>query len=173
MKHLQYFQKRGPASIAISSDVPGTVEKSRHDNALKRYKQTLAGTEGSRNSIVADAIRNYCIFILMLVLTSQAVVGKFKNAFEKNVLATKEGLKILRVIFLVGRSITSAKQQKIQSSVTAVVNQLSCGDVNERFLTPFKAIAIDLYLQIDTACVTSETVVSTLWPYVFNLWLPQ
>ena len=173
MKHLQYFQKREPASIAISSDAPGSVEKSRHGNAMKSYKQTLAGTDGSCNLNVAGRIRNYCMFILMFVLTSHAVVGKFKNSFEKNVLATKEGLKILRVIFLVGRSITSAKQQKIQSSITAVVNQLSYGDVNERFFTPFKATALDLYLQIDTACVTSETVVSALWPYVFSLWLPQ
>ena len=173
MKHLQYFQKSEPASIAISSDAPGSVEKSRHSNAMKSFKQTLAGTDGSWNLIVAGRLRNYCMFILMFVLTSLAVVGKFKNSFEKNVLATKEGLKILRVIFLAGRSITSAKQQKIQSSITAIVNQLSYGDVNERFLTPFKAIALDLYLQIDAACVTSETVVSALWPYVFSLWLPQ
>ena len=113
------------------------------------------------------------MFILMFVLTSHAVVGKFKNFYEKNVLATKEGLKILRVIFLAGRNITSAKQQKIQSTITAVVNQLSYGDVNERFLTQFKTIALDLYVQIDTVSVTSETVVSALWPYTFSLWLPQ
>lgn len=173
MKHLQYFQEREPASIAISSDAPGSEEKSRNGNDLRLYKQTLAGTEDSGNPNVADRIRNCCIFILMFVLTSHAVVGKFKIFFGKNVLATKEGLKILRVIFLIGRSITSAKQQKIQSSVTAVVNQLSYGDVNERFFTPFKTIALDLYAQMDTACVTSETVVSSLWPYVFSLWLPQ
>ena len=173
MKHLQYFQEREPASIAISSDAPGFEEKSHNGNDLKRCKQTLAGTEGSFNSNVADRIRNYCMVILMFVLTSHAVVAKFKNSFEKNIWVTKEGLKVLRVIFLVGRSITSAKQQKIQSSVTVVVNQLSYGDVNERFFTPFKATALELYLQIDTACVTSETVVSAIWPYVFSLWLPQ
>jgi len=173
MKHLQYFQKRKPALIAISSDAPGSVEKSRLGNAMKSYKQTIAGTHGSCNLNVAGMVNNYCMFILMFVLTSHAVVGKFKNSFEKNVLATKEGLKVLRVIFLFGRSITSAKQQKIQSSVTVVVNQLSYGDVNERFFTPFKATALELYLQIDTACVTSETVVSAIRPYVFSLWLPQ
>jgi len=173
MKHLQYFRKRGLASIAISSDAPGSVEKSRHSNGMKSYEQTVAGTDASCNLNVASRVRNYCMFILMFVLTGHAVVGKFKTSFEKNVLATKEGLKFLRVIFLVGRSITSARQQKIQSSVTAVVNQLSYGDVNEKILTPFKAIALDLYLQIDAACVTSEAVVSGLWPYVFSLWLPQ
>ena len=173
MKHLLYFQKREPALIAISSDVPGSVEKSRHSNAMKSSKQTIAGTDGSCNLNVAGRVRNYCMFILMVVLTSGAVVGKFKNSFEKNVLATKEALKILRVIFLVGGSRTSAKQQKIQSSVTAVVNQLSYGDANEIFFTPFKATALELYLQIDAVCVTSETVVSAIWPYVFCLWLPQ
>jgi hypothetical protein len=172
MKHLQYFQKREPASIAISSDAPGSEEKSLNGNDLKIYKQTLAGTEGSWNSNVAGRISNCCMFILMFVLTSHAVVGKFKNFFEKNGLATKERLTILRVIFLVGRNITSAKQQKIQSAVSAFVNQLSYDKVPERFLTPFKAIAPDLHAQIDTACVTSETVVSALWTYVFSLWLP-
>src|SRR5688572_15047071 len=113
MKHLQYFQERQPASIAISRDAPGSEERSRKGNDLKRYKQTLSASEGSCNLNVAGRIRNYCLFILMFVLTSHAVVGKFKNSFEKNVLATKEGLKVLRLIFLVGRSITSAKQQKI------------------------------------------------------------
>jgi hypothetical protein len=172
MNHLQYFQKREPVSIAISSDAPRSVEKSRHSNAMKSSKQTVA-EDGSCNLNVAGRVRNYCIFILMFVLTSHAVVSKFKNSFEKNVLATKEALKVLRVIFLVGRSITSAKQQKIQSSITAVVNQLSYGDFDERFFSPFKATALELYLQIDTACVTSETVVSASWPYVFSLWLPQ
>jgi len=172
MKHLQYFQKREPASMAISRDKPESVEKSRHGDAMKRYKQTLAVPNASYDPNVTGRIRNYCTYVLMFVLTSHAVVGKFKNSFEKNGLATKERLTILRVIFLVGRNITSAKQQKIQSAVSAFVNQLSYDKVPERFLTPFKAIAPDLHAQIDTACVTSETVVSALWTYVFSLWLP-
>ena len=81
----------------------------------------------------------------MFVLTGHAVVSKFKNFYEKNVLATEDGLNILRVIFLAGSNIAPQ----------------------------FKTIAPDLYAQIDTICVTSETVVSALWQYTFSLWLLQ
>lgn len=167
MKHLQYSQKRKPASIDVSADAPGSQNKSPY---LKRYKQEVAGSEVSSHSPnVADRIRNYCLYILMFVLTGHAIVDKIKNAYEKNVLATKEGLKILRVIFFAGRNITPAQQQKIQSTIAAFVDHVSYGDLPERFLTQFRIIAPDLFAQIDTVIVTSETVVSALWPYTFSL----
>jgi len=172
MKHFQYFQKRKPASIDISIDASGFEDKSRDDNALKIYKQTLAGSEvSSDNPNVADRIRNSCVYILMFVLTCHAVVSKFKSFFEKNVLATEDGLKILRVIFLVGRNIGPSQQQNIQSAITAFVNQLSYGVLSERLLTQSKTIAPGLYSQIDTVVGTSETVVSALWQNTFSLWL--
>ncbi len=146
MKHFQYFRKRKPASIDNSVDAPGTENKSRNDDALKGYNQTLAGSAASSdNQNVADRIRNYCVYILMFVLACHAVVSKFKNFYAKNVLATEDGLKILRVIFLAGSNIAPQ----------------------------FKTIALDLYAQIDTVIVTSETVVSALWQYTFTLWLLQ
>ena len=146
MKHLQYFRKRKPASIDISVDASGFENKSRDDNALKIYKQTLAvSAVSSDNRSVADGIRNSCVYILMFVFTGHAIVSKFKNFYAKNVLATEDGLKILRVIFLAGSNIAPQ----------------------------FKTIAPHLYAQIDTICVTSEAVVSTLWPYAFSMWLPQ
>jgi len=146
MKHFQYFQNRKAASIDNSVDAPGSENKSSNGNAPKGYNQTLAGSETSLdNQNVADRIRSYCLYILMFVLTGHAVVSKFKNFYAKNVLATEDGLKILRVIFLAGSNIAPQ----------------------------FKTIAPDLYAQIDTICVTSETVVSALWPYAFSMWLPQ
>jgi len=146
MKHLQYFRKRKPASIDISVDASGFEDKSRDDNALKIYKQTLAVSEDSSdNRSVADGIRNSCVYILMFVLTCHAVVSKFKNYYAKNVLATEDGLKILRVIFLAASNIAPQ----------------------------FKTFSPELYAQIDTICVTSETVVSCLWPYALSMWLSQ
>ena len=154
MKHLQYFQKRKPASIEVSVDVRGFGDKCRNGNALKKYKQTLAGKEvSSHNPNVADRIRNYCIYILMFAPTGYAVVGKFKNSFEKNLLATKEGFKILRVIFLAVRNIAPVA---------------TC----PKIVTQFKTISPELYTQIDTIWMTSDTVVSALWPYPFSLWMP-
>ena len=127
MKHLQYFQKREPASIDISVDASGPEIKSRDYNALKGYNQTLADSEASsENQNVADRIRNYCLYILMFVLTGHAVGGKFKNFYEKNVLTAEDGLNILRVIFLAGRN-------------------FACGDLPERLLAQFKIIAPHLY----------------------------
>ena len=146
MKHLQYFRKRKPASIDISVDASGFENKSRDDNALKIYKQTLAGSEGSSNNPgVADGIRNSCVCVLMFVLTCHAVVSKFKNSYAKDVFATEDGLKILRLIFL------------------------ACSNIAPQF----KTIAPDLYAQIDTVIVTTEAVVSALCQYAFSLWLLQ
>ena len=146
MKHFQYFQKRKAASIDNSVDAPRFENKSLNDDALKGYNQTLAGSEASSGTQnVADRIRNYSLYILMFFFTGHAIVSKFKNFYAKNILATEDGLKILRVIFLAGSNIAPQ----------------------------FKTIAPHLYAQIDTICVTSEAVVSTLWPYAFSMWLPQ
>ena len=157
MKHLQYFQERKPASTEIGVDTPGSKNKTRNGNALKKYRQN-----------VADGIRNYCLYLLMFVLTGYAVVGKIKNFYEKSGLTAKEGLKILRVIFMAVRDI-APQPHKIQSKIAAFVNHLYYGDLSERLFTQFKTIAPDLYAQIDTVTVTSETVVSALWPYTLSL----
>ena len=147
MKHLQYFQKKGPAPIDISMNAPGSEDRSRNGNALKRYKQTLACSAGSsHNQLIADRIRNYSLHILMFVLTGHAVLGKFKNVYEKNVLAANEGLNILRIIFLAGR-----------------------GNFSEKFLTQIKTIALVVNAQIDTVMASIETVVWAIWPYLLIL----
>jgi hypothetical protein len=151
MKHLQYFQKLKPASLDVSVYATGSEDKRRNGRTLKKYGQTVMDSEASsHNQNAADRIRNYCLYILMFVLTGHAVVDKIKNCYEKNVLATKEGLEIIRII----------------------VNHLSYGNLPERLLTQFKTIAPDLFTKIDTVIVTSETVVSALWPCTFSLWLP-
>src|SRR5688572_4224262 len=174
MKHLQYFQKRKAASIDNSIDAPGSENKSRNDNAQKWINQTLAGLEpSSHGQNFADRIGNYCVHILIFVLTCHAIVSKFKNSYEKNVLTAEDGLKILRVIFLTGRNIVPAQQQNIQSLITAFVNQLFYGYPPERLLTQLNTIAPGLHGQINTVIVTSEAVVSALWKYTFSLWLLQ
>ena len=109
----------------------------------------------------------------MFVLTCHAIVSKFKNSYEKNVLTAEDGLKILRVIFLTGRNIVPAQQQNIQSLITAFVNQLFYGYLPERLLTQLNTIAPGFHGQINTVIVTSEAVVSALWKYTFSLWLLQ
>lgn len=173
MKHLQYFQTPKSASIDISLDTPGTEGESHSSNALKRYKQTLAGLwASSPNPNLADSIKNGCQYFLMFVLTGHAVVSKFKNFYEKNVLTIEDGVNILRVIFLACRNVAPVHQQKIQSVIMVLVNQLSSGNFCKGLLTQFKTIAPDLYAQFDTAIVTSETVVSALWPYISSIGMP-
>jgi len=172
MKHLQYSQKRRPSSIDISGDASGSEGKSRDASVLKIYKQTLAGSEAlSHNPNVVDNIRTYCLYTLTFVLTAHAVVSKFKNFYERNVLSTEDVSNILRVIFFAVRNLTPARQQKIQSAIAAFVNQISY--LCEGLLAQFKAISGDLYTQIDTVGATSSTVVLTIWQYTFSLWLPQ
>jgi hypothetical protein len=172
MKHLQYFQERKPASIDVSVYATGSEDKRRNGRTLKKYGQEVIDSEASSHKQnAADRIRNYCLYILMFVHTGHAVVDKIKNCYKKNVLATKEGLEILRIIFLAGRNITPAQQQKIQSTIVAFVNNLSYGNPPDRLLTQFKTIAPDLFTKIDAVIVTSETVVSALWPYTLRLWL--
>ena len=154
MKYLQYFQKMKPASIDIPLDAQGYEIKS-HNRAAALYKVH-----------VADRISNYCLYILMFVLTAHAVVDKFKKTFW----VTKEGLKILRVVFLAVRSTAPGQLQKIQSAIIGFGKRLCYGDLPEKLLTQLKTIALDLCTQFDTVRVDSDTVVSALWSsYIFSL----
>lgn len=152
MKHLQYFQKRKSAPIDSSVEAEN---ESHNCNVFKSYKQLLADSDGSSyNQLIAGSIRTYFVRILVFILTGHAVLGKFKNVYEKNVLAANEVLNILRIIVLAGRNI-------------------ACDEFPERLLTELLATARVLYTQIDAINVASEAVVKILWSYIFILWMPH
>ena len=68
------------------------------DDGLIKSNQTSASL--SENETVADRIRKYCLYILLLVLTSHAVFGEIKNGYEKNIVSSKESLKSYMQSFL-------------------------------------------------------------------------
>jgi hypothetical protein len=152
MKHLQY----SPKTEICTNDISVEAEnKSHNGSVLKSYKQLLADPYGSSyNQLIADTIRNYSVRILVFILTGHAVLGKFKSVYEKNLLAANEVLNILRIIVLAGRNI-------------------ACDEFPERLLTRLLATVRDLQTQIDAFDVASEAVVTTLWPYIFILWMPH
>jgi hypothetical protein len=94
---------------------------------------------------LADRVRNYCMSMLMFVVTGHAVALKFKNMYEKNASVVKEGVQILRIFFLTGRNILY--------------------DDCQGLLIQVKGFAPDLYAQVD-AITPGYTVVSIFLQYL-------
>jgi hypothetical protein len=94
---------------------------------------------------LADRIRNYCLSMLMFAVAGHAVALKFKNMYEKNVWVVKEGVQILRIVFLTGRDI-------FYDDCQGLIIQVKC-------------CAPALCAQIDTTSMPSETVVSIFLQY--------
>ena len=124
MKNFQHFEKREPESIDIPFDAPPQA--------------------------IGDRIRNYCLHILMFILTCHAVFGEIKNGYEKNISGTKQSLTILRARLLEDESMTPAHRRKIQSTIATLVDHVAYYDLTEGLLSQFKTIAPELYAQIDT-----------------------
>ncbi|HEX6224018.1 MAG TPA: hypothetical protein VFZ52_06390 [Chryseolinea sp.] len=130
MKNLQNFEK------------PSIGANSKH--ALKDARFVLSSRDKT------DAIRNYCMYILAVLLTCNAVFGEIKNGYEKNISGTKESLSILREKLLTDESMTSWQRRKIQSAIATLVNHVAYYDLTDGLLSQFKIIAPELYAQVDT-----------------------
>ena len=124
MKNFQHFEKREPESIDIPFD--------------------------AHHRPIGDRIRNYCLHILMFILTCHAVFGEIKNGYEKNISGTKQSLTILRARLLDDENMTPWQRRKIQSTIATLVDHVAYYDLTEGLLIQFKAIAPELYAQIDT-----------------------
>jgi hypothetical protein len=123
MKNFQHFEKRESESIDIPFDAPQAI---------------------------GDRIRNYCLHILMFILTCHAVFGEIKNGYEKNISGTKQSLTILRATLLDDENSTPRQRRKLQSTIATLVDHVTYYDLTEGLLIQFKAIAPELYAQIDT-----------------------
>jgi hypothetical protein len=130
MKNLQHFEKRERESIDIPFDAP-----------------TLAI---SNSYSFADRIRNYCLHMLMFILTCNAVFGEIKNGYEKNISGTKESLASLRASLVEDEGMTPAGRRKIQATIATLVDHVAYYDLTEGLLVQFKTIAPELYAQVDT-----------------------
>ena len=130
MKNFQHFEKREPESIDLPFDAPIRAISDNHN--------------------LADRIRNYCLHILMFILTCHAVFGEIKNGYAKNISGTKQSLAILRASLLDDGNMTPGARRKIQSTIATLVDHVAYYDLTEGLLIQFKTIAPELYAQIDT-----------------------
>jgi hypothetical protein len=130
MKNFQHFEKRKPESRDITFDASTSAINDNHN--------------------LADRIRNYCLHILMFILTCHAVFGEIKNGYEKNISGTKQSLAILRASLLEDENMTPGHRRKIQSTIATLVDHVAYYDLTEGLLTQFKTVAPELYAQVDT-----------------------
>lgn len=149
MKHLPYFRKGKPVSIDVSVYAPGSETKLRDVNAPKKHGQTLMLSDApSQIQNAVDRLRKHCRSILMIGLIVHACFDKLASFFEEFVPASREGLKIMRIVFSLGRNMTPLQQQKIQSIISAFLNHLADGALADRMLNQFKTIAPELYAKL-------------------------
>jgi len=128
MKNFKHSEKREPESIDTQFGVSSQVISAGHN--------------------LADRIRNYCLNTLMFILLCHAVFGEIKNGYERNISATKESLTFLRASLL--ENLTPTHRRKIQSTIATLVDHIAYYDLTEGLLVQFKAIAPELYAQVDS-----------------------
>lgn len=115
MKNFRPFTKREPESDATCLGEVRSENTSASGGALKTFSQTLPGSRAlTENQRAADRIRIYCLHILFLILTCHAVFGEIKNGYKKNILASRESLKVLRTSLLEDRNMTPTQRRKVQ-----------------------------------------------------------
>lgn len=145
---MKTLTKRPSESNDKCVDAAQSQHLSSSDNGLIKSNQTSASLP--ENETTADRIRKYCLYVLLFVLTSHAVFGEIKNGYEKNILASKESLKILRAKLLEDGGLTAAQRRKLQSTIAILVDHVSYYELTESMLNQFKTIAPQLYAEIDT-----------------------
>jgi hypothetical protein len=123
----------------------GKLEHESIDTQLDASSQAIPADHN-----LGDRVRNYCLNTLIFILTCHAVFGEIKNGYEKNISATKESLTFLRASLLDGKNLTPAHRRKIQSTIATLVDHIAYYDLTGGLLVQFKAIAPELYAQVDS-----------------------
>lgn len=140
MKSLQNVpnDKHLPAELQMNADLPKIKICTGSDRLLF-----------TKHNNLADRVRTYCVNILFFILTCHGVFGEIKNGYG-SIRATTESLKILRAMLVEDANISTAKRRKIEETIGSFEDYISYYELTQGLLGQFRAIAPDLYAQVDT-----------------------
>ena len=145
-----YHSEKGKSEIEVPVDASSLANPGCIDSVSKKHGLNVELSQMiSDNHNTADRFRNHCLLILIFVLTVNAVFGKIRNGYEKNISASRQSLTILTNL-PENENITSWQRRKTQSAIATLIDHVAYYELTEGLLMQFKATAPELYVQIDT-----------------------
>ncbi len=90
------------------------------------------------------------VFLFALVITLHQASGEIKNGYETEIFQLTESLNNLKGILNGNRDLTGAQRRKLEAKIAAIETTISYHTLTDGLLRQFKAIAPDLYAEIDT-----------------------
>ncbi len=90
------------------------------------------------------------VFLFTLITTLYNVSAEIKNGYENEINQLTESLNNLRAILNQNNDLDGSKRRNIVAKIASIENTISYHALTESLLRQFKAIAPDLYAEIDT-----------------------
>ena len=94
--------------------------------------------------------KNYVLVAAMLIIVLHNLCAAIKNGYEKDLPKLRISLEGLKAALSGNKTLTAAEARKIKVRIKSLTDQLTYYEVTERLLSRFRAIAPELYAQIDT-----------------------
>jgi hypothetical protein len=93
-------------------------------------------------------MKTFCLFIAISLSTPQVVCGEIKNGYALEIQNARQSLTGLN--HLAAKSVSKAERRKIESKIHVVKNFICYHELTKNLLDQFRAIAPELYNEIDT-----------------------
>ena len=97
-----------------------------------------------------SAMKTCCLALFILTICLNSSFSKVKNAYASGADAARESFSALQALLYGPGKLTNAKRRTVESSMKAMADYLTYYELTESLLAQFKAIAPELYNEIDT-----------------------
>src|SRR5690348_565278 len=95
-------------------------------------------------------MKNYVLVAAMLIVVLHNLFAAIKNGYERDLPKLRISIEGLKAVLSGNKSLTAAEARRIKLKIKSLTDQLSYYEVTERLLSRFRAIAPELYAEIDT-----------------------
>jgi len=89
-------------------------------------------------------------FIFFIITIFQTAFCEIKNGYETEIFQLTESLNNLKVLLNGNNDLTGSQRRKLESKIASIETTISYHTLTDGLLRQFKAIAPDLYAEIDT-----------------------
>jgi hypothetical protein len=94
-------------------------------------------------------MKNCVLVALLLILLLNDLFGEVKNGYENEVANVKSSIQGLKDVLLNSKDLSVADKRKIKIKIRTLINYLTYSQITETLLQQFRAIAPDIYNEID------------------------
>src|SRR5688572_25980000 len=92
----------------------------------------------------------YLLVVILVILILPDLFAEIRNGYEKEIPRLKFSLQYLRNMLAESTVLKPGEKRRIKRKIQQIVNKLAYSDVTESLLNKFRAIAPDIFAEIDT-----------------------